>query len=181
MEKMRFLLPLSLPLGLLVSGLAQAASASYYPHTPGQRWSYASGETQIVGQPVTYRGVQVVPVNHQLGTVLVRQDLLEYRKDGSVWLRGVHQGGKLSWYAQPLNVYPPGPLRVGQSWMTGKDSATVTGIKAVKTGVGNFNALVIEVRPGGTGRPQRNAFVPTVGIVQFETAEGTVIPLVSRK
>lgn len=73
----------------LSTPLAAAINANYYPHAPGQSWTYANGETQLVGQPVTYKGIRVVPVNHQFGKILVRQDLLEYRPDGSVWLRGV--------------------------------------------------------------------------------------------
>lgn len=162
-------------------GMAQAAPANYYPHAAGQAWTYASGETQVVGQPVTYRGVQITPVNHQLGRTLIRQDFMEYRADGSVWLRGYHQGGKLTWLARPLNVYPPAPLQVGQNWKSGLDSMQVTGVKAVKTAAGTFNAFEIASRQGGTGRPQYSYFVPTVGIVQYQTAEGTVIPLQSRK
>lgn len=173
----RFLL---LPLFLVVS-VSLAAARLYYPHQAGQSWTYGNGETQVVGPPVTYKGVSLVPVNHQFGKILVRQDLMEYRADGSVWLRGVHQNGKLQWYAQPLNVYPPGPLSVGQSWKSGQDSVTVTGVKAVKTAAGTFNALVIATTPRGSRRAQLAYFVPTIGVVGYQTAEGSVVPLVQRK
>lgn len=170
------------PLFLLpLLGLSLAASSPYYPHQAGRSWTYANGETQVVGQPVTYRGVRVVPVNHQFGRILVRQDLMEYRPDGSVWMRGVHQSGKLHWYAQPLNVYPPGPLTVGQSWNSGPDQVTVTGTAAVKTRLGTFNALVLATVPGGSKRAQFSYFVPSVGVVQYQTAEGTVVPLTARR
>lgn len=165
----------------LVSAAQAAAPADYYPHRPGQSWTYASGETQIIGQPVQYRGAQVYPLNHQLGNVLIRQDLMEYRPDGSVWLRGFHQGGKLTWLTEPQNIFPPGPLRIGQRWQTGNNSVQVTGVQGVKTNEGTYNAYVIATRPGGTGRPQYQYFVPTIGVVQFNTAEGTIVPLTRRK
>ena len=170
-----------LPVFLLVAVSLAAVNSQYYPHQAGQSWTYGNGETQVVGKPVTYRGVNIIPVNHQFGKILVRQDLMEYRADGSVWMRGVHQNGKLQWYAQPLNVYPPGPLSVGQTWKSGQDSVTVTGVKAVKTKAGTFNALVIATLPQGSTRPQLAYFVPTIGVVGYQTAEGTIVPLMERK
>lgn len=166
-----------LTLGLVLLPLAQAVGKNYYPHAPGQSWLYSNGETVVVGQPVRYRGVEVVPTNHQFGKVLVRQDLLEYRADGSVWLRGVHAGGKLSWYGQPLNVYPPGPLRVGQTWATGQGVSRVESVSGIKNEAGHFNAFVISTQYPDS-RPQWAYFVPSVGVVRYQTAEGTIRDLV---
>lgn len=168
-------------LTLLLLSPALSLGVNYYPHQPGQSWTYANGETQRVGSAVSYRGVQVIPVNHQFGNILVRQDLMEYRADGSVWLRGVHQNGKLAWFAQPYNVYPPGPLRVGQGWKSGPDSVQVTGVKAVKTRSGTFNALVISTTSGTQSRAQLSYFVPTIGVVGYRTADGSEVALVERK
>lgn len=167
-----------IPLLFCLSCVGLAANTRYYPHAEGQYWLYSSGEMQVVGKPVTYKGVKVTPLNHQFGKVLVRQDLLEYRPDGSVWLRGVNQGGKLQWYATPLNVYPAGPLSVGQSWQTGQAISRVTGGASVKNAAGTYNTLIISTETPGSGRSQQSYFVPGVGVVRYQTAEGGVTELV---
>lgn len=167
---------LLLAAALLGHGQA-GVGADYYPHAPYKYWLYSSGEMVVVGQPVQYKGISVVPTNHQFGKALVRQDLLEYRADGSVWLRGVNAGGKLTWYAQPLNVYPAGPLRVGQSWAMGSGQSRVIGTGAVKNTSGTFNALIISTETAGS-RSQWAYFVPSVGVVRYQTADGAITDLV---
>ncbi|UBV43601.1 hypothetical protein LAJ19_05140 [Deinococcus taeanensis] len=174
-------------LTLLFAAATAAAAATldahYYPHKPGTRWTYASGETQVVGAPVTHRGVNVVPVSHQYGSTTYTQDLLEYRKDGSVWLRGVNAAGRLQWYAPPLMVYPPAPLAPGRTWQSAtgplRMKATVTGVAPLALTAGTFNALSIrtETTAGGKTSVQTSYFVPTVGIVRYETADGARIDL----
>lgn len=171
----------SVSLALVSASLSAPVSPHYYPHQAGKSWTYGNGETQVVGAPVTYRGLSLVPVNHLFGKLLVQQDLMEYRPDGSVWLRGIHQNGKLTWLAQPLNVYPPGPLSVGRRWKSGPDDVSVTGTQAVKTSAGTFNALVVTTFSSGGKRAQHRYFVPTLGVVQFQTADGTVVPLIDRR
>ena len=51
----------------------------------------------------------------------------------------------------------------------------------MKTAAGTFNALVIATLPQGSKRPQLAYFVPTIGVVGYQTAEGTVVPLTERK
>ena len=172
-------------LGLLGAALlnAQALDSNYYPRKAGTRWTYSSGETQIMGAAVTHRGVPVVPVSHQYGSTTYTQDLLEFRADGSVWLRGVNVGGRLSWYAQPLNVYPPGPLSPGMTWKGSNGAvrtvSTVTGVTPLKTAGGTFNALTIQTETTAAGKisVQKTYFVPTLGVVRYETADGTRIDL----
>ncbi|MDV6373476.1 hypothetical protein [Deinococcus arenicola] len=173
---------------LLLSALAWAAAQGqaypdYYPHKSGTSWTYSNGETQVVGPAVTHRGVQVVPVSHQFGGKTFTQDLLEYRPDGSVWLRGVNAGGRLGWYAAPLEVYPPAPLGPGQRWFSGKGNlksvSTVTGMAAINSGGRRYNALSIrtETNAGGRISVQTTYFVPSVGVVRYETGDGAQIDL----
>ncbi|MVN87409.1 hypothetical protein GO986_11585 [Deinococcus sp. HMF7620] len=163
---------------------ALAPDANYYPRRPGMRWVYSSGETQVAGAPVVHRGVTVTPVSHQYGATTFSQDLLEHRADGSVWLRGVNTGGRLTWYTPPLNIYPPGPLRPGMTWQSAAAGVTqrslVTGVAPLTTPAGAFNALKIrtETTAGGKVSAQTTYFVPTVGVVRFDTADGSVIQLV---
>lgn len=164
-------------LGMALSS-ALAVNTNYYPHAPGNYWTYNSGEMQVVGKAVSYKGVSVIPLNHQFGKILVRQDLLEYRSDGSVWLRGVNQGGKLQWYAAPLNIYPPGPLKMGQEWATGASISRVVGSSGVKNQAGTYNALIISTETPRAGRAQLAYFVPGVGVVRYQTAEGGITELI---
>ncbi|GGN30533.1 hypothetical protein [Deinococcus daejeonensis] len=183
---MRPLLPLLLTaLTLLpaVQAVTPALDPNYYPHRPGTRWTYSSGETQVVGAPVTHRGVKVTPVSHQYGSTTYSQDLLEYRADGSVWLRGVNAAGRLSWYSPPLLVYPAGPLQTGQSWQAASGplrmTVTVTGTAPLKLAAGTFNALILrtETVTGGRSSVQLSYFVPAFGIVRYQTADGSTIDL----
>ncbi|GAA5511749.1 hypothetical protein Dcar01_00462 [Deinococcus carri] len=168
---------------LLASSALSAPAPDYYPRQPGTTWSYSSGETQVIAAPTTVRGVPVVPVGHQYGGQTYTQDLLEYRPDGSVWLRGVKAGDRLTWYAAPLNVYPPGPLRPGQRWQSGggtlKSSSQVVGSEPVRVPAGTFNALVIrtDLMVGGRQSTQLTSFVPGIGVVRYQTADGSRIDL----
>ncbi len=173
---------------LLLGNLAWAAAQGqtypeYYPHKSGTHWTYSNGETQVVGPAVTHRGVRVVPVSHQFGGKTFTQDLLEYRADGSVWLRGVNTGGRLGWYAAPLNIYPPAPLTPGQRWTSVSGNMTVsgavTGVATVETSGRRYNALSIrtETSAGGRVSVQTAYFVPGLGVVRFETADGSRVNL----
>ena len=125
----------------------------------------------------------MVPVNHQYGGKTFTQDLLEYRPDGSVWLRGLNVGGKLMWYPSPLNVYPPGPLIPGQRWQSGagalRSVGSVLGSEAVRTPAGTYNALVVrtDLTVGGQPSTQITYFVPSLGVVRYITADGTRVDL----
>lgn len=128
---------------------------------------------------MTYKGVQITPVSHQYGGKTLTQDLLEYRADGSVWLRGLNAGGRLTWYPSPLNVYPPGPLTPGQRWQSGggglKSVARVMGTEAVQVPAGTYNAFVIrtDLTVGGRQSSQVTYFVPGLGVVRYVTADGS--------
>jgi len=168
---------------LLACAPTLAQGAHYYPHQPGRTWTYTSGETQVVAPSMTYRGVQLTPVNHGYGGQTLTQDLLEYRPDGSVWLRGLKVGGRLTWYASPLNVYPPGPLTPGQRWQSGgsalKSVGHVLGTEAVRVPAGTYNAFVIrtDLTVGRQQSSQVTYFVPGLGVVRYVTADGSRIDL----
>ncbi|ANE44037.1 hypothetical protein [Deinococcus puniceus] len=170
-------------------GAGAAPPNGYYPQKAGLRWTYTSGETQEIGPPAVFRGVRVVPVAHQYGSTVYTQDLMEYRADGSVWLRGVNAGGRVNWYTPPLNVYPPGPLTPGQTWSSSsgtpgsatlKSVSRVMGVEPVRIGTTSYNALLIRtvLTSSGTQSTQLTYFVPTVGVVRYQTADGSQIDLV---
>ena len=166
-----------------------AANDSYFPNTPGTQWRYSNGETQQTGKARVIGGVNVVPVGHSVNGKLVSEDYLEYRSDG-VYLRGVQAGGKLNWYLPPLQVYPASPLAPGQVWtsVTGSGlrlSGRVVGTQALRTQSGSYNALVVrsEVAAGGTvtgvqkSSTQYAYFVPGLGVVRYQTADGSTVDL----
>jgi len=177
---------LLLPALLLTPALA--ASPAYFPNATGTQWRYSNGETQLVGKPRVIQGVSVVPVQHSVGGRLVSEDYLEYRESG-VYLRGVQAGGKLNWYAPPLQVYPASPLAPGQVWtsVTGTGlrlSGRVVGTQALRTQSGSYNALVVrsEVGAGSSDGVQKSStqyayFVPSLGVVRYQTADGSTVDL----
>ena len=177
-------------LATVLAALPSAVPADYFPNSPGRVWRYSNGEVQQTLAGRTVQGVRVVPLSHSVGKQLVSVDYLEYR-GGGVLLRGVQAGagGRLSWYPSPLVVYPPGPLLPGQSWSSASGgpnglrlSGQVMGIQPLTTGAGNFNALVIrnEVLIGSDARKsstQYAYFVPGLGVVRYQTADGSTIDL----
>ena len=175
-------------LALLVTPVL-AANGAYFPSTPGIQWRYSNGETQQTGKARVIGGVNVVPVSHSVNGRLVSEDYLEYRADG-VYLRGVQASGTLNWYLPPLQVYPASPLIPGQVWtsVTGgglRLSGRVVGTQALRTQSGSFNALVVrsEVAAGGTAigvqksSTQYAYFVPGLGVVRYQTADGSTVDL----
>ena len=193
---MRFVLPVALSLFLLLGPALADMSPGYFPRTPGTIWRYSSGEVQQALATKTVQGVQVTPVSHTVGAQLISVDYLEYR-GGGVFLRGVQAagtGGRLSWYEPPLVVYPPGPLQAGQQWSSAsvavkkgtgslRLSGQVIGSRALTTALGSFNALVIrnDISSGNTTKnpsAQYVYFVPGLGVVRYQSADGSTVDLV---
>lgn len=189
-------LPAPLPLhsrtlaliGLLLAQ-ALAANDTYFPNTAGTLWRYSNGETQQTGKPRVIQGVNVVPLGHSVGGRLVSEDYLEYTPVG-VFLRGVQAGGKLNWYTPPLQVYPASPLSPGQVWtsVTGSGlrlSGRVVGTQALRTQSGSYNAYVVRSEvTAGNGKAgvqgsstQYAYFVPGLGVVRYQTADGSTVDL----
>lgn len=183
----------SLALAVFLLTPALAATDTYFPNAAGTRWRYSNGETQQTGRPRVIQGVNVVPLGHSVGGKLISEDYLEYRADG-VYLRGVQAGGKLNWYTPPLQVYPASPLTPGQVWSSVtlgglRLSGRVVGTQALRTQSGNYNALVVrsEVSAGaaaGSGAAgiqntsaQYAYFVPGLGVVRYQTADGSTVDL----
>ncbi|AZI41346.1 hypothetical protein EHF33_00105 [Deinococcus psychrotolerans] len=159
------------------------AAGNYFPNAPSTIWRYSSGETQVIGQPVTVNGVSVIPTAHQIGGTTVSEDLLEYR-GGGVYLRGVRIGKQVIWYTPPLTVYPSSPLSLGQRWESSsgglKLSSRVMGNEPLSLPAGNFNALLIrsDVSSGKSTSTQYSYFVPGLGVVRYQAAGGQVVDLV---
>ena len=170
------------PLLALLLSSAALASGVYFPSASATTWRYSSGETQQLGQPVTIKGVSVVPTAHQIGGRVVSEDLLEYR-GGGVFLHGVRIAGQVIWYNPPLTVYPSSPLTLGQRWESTsgslKLSSRVMGNEALSIAAGNFNSLVIrsDVTSGSSVSTQYSYFVPGLGVVRYQTAGGQVVDL----
>ena len=58
-------------------------------------------------------------------------------------------------------------------------TVTVTGTAPLKLPAGNFNALILrsDTTTGGSTSVQLRYFVPALGVVRYQTADGSVIDL----
>ena len=77
-------------------------------------------------------------------------------------------------------MYPPAPLRPGQSWRSGAGTVQVVGVQGVSTPAGTFNALVLRAQAPG-GKAEDRLFVPGVGVVRYQTADGRLTDLTGRR
>jgi len=169
---------------------AVAAAQDYYPSDPGMSWTYSSGETQTLSGPRELDGRQLMVLTHYFEGLPVSEDYLEYT-DGGVFSHGSAAGGQIYQYQPALVVYPAAPLQPGMSWtgttsLAGFDltlSAEVLGLRGVATPAGRFNAVQIRqttLTSNGGQTVLDIYFVPTVGIVRFQTQDGTVIDLIEK-
>ena len=170
--------------------LGVAWAQGYYPNEPGMSWTYSSGETQTLSGPREVEGRQLLVLTHYFEGVPISEDYLEYTDQG-VFSHGSAAGGQVFQYRPALVVYPPSPLEAGMTWtgttaLPGFDltlSAEVLGLRGVATPAGRFNAFHIRqtTLTSNGGRTVIDIyFVPTVGIVRFETQDGTVIDLIEK-
>ena len=170
--------------------LGVAWAQGYYPNEPGMSWTYSSGETQTLSGPREVEGRQLLVLTHYFEGVPISEDYLEYTDQG-VFSHGSAAGGQVFQYRPALVVYPPSPLEAGMTWtgttaLPGFDltlSAEVLGLRGVATPAGRFNAFHIRqtTLTSNGGRTVLDIyFVPTVGIVRFETQDGTVIDLIEK-
>lgn len=175
---------------LLMALVATAAAQDYYPAEPGMSWTYSSGETQSMSGPRELDGRQLMVLTHYYEGLPVSEDYLEYT-EGGVFSHGSAAGGQIYQYAPALVVYPSAPLEPGMSWtgttsLAGFDltlSSEVLGLRGVATPAGRFNALQIRqttLTSNGGQTVLDIYFVPTVGIVRFQTQDGTVIDLIEK-
>lgn len=173
---------------LLAAGAALAQG--YYPNSPGMSWTYSSGETQTLSGPRELGGRQLLVLTHYFEGVPISEDYLEYT-DSGVFSHGSAAGGQVFQYQPALVVYPPAPLEPGKAWtgttsLTGFDltlSAEVLGLRGVATPAGRFNAFLIRqttLTSNGGQTVLDIYFVPAVGIVRFQTQDGTVIDLIEK-
>ena len=184
----RAALALAASVALLAAPVAWAQD--YYPSRPGMSWTYSSGETQTLSGPRDLGGRQVLVLTHYFDGVPISEDYLVYSEEG-VFTYGSAAGGQVYQYQPALVVYPPAPLEAGKAWtgttsLPGFDltlSAEVLGLRGVATPAGRFNAFLIRqtTLTSNGGRTVLDIyFVPTVGIVRFETQDGTVIDLIEK-
>lgn len=165
-----------------------AGAQAYYPAEPGYAWTYSNGETQTLSGPREVDGRTVLVLTHAMNGVPVSEEYLRYQDDGVVSF-GTAAGGQVMRYQPPLRVYPASPLAPGDAWestttVEGVDitlSSTVEGVRGVQTPAGRFNALLVRqvTLTSSGGRTSLNLyFVPSVGVVRFETRDGTTVDLI---
>lgn len=177
--------------GLIIALLsASAAAQGYYPAGAGLSWTYSSGETQAISGPRGFQGHEVWVLTHYLEGVPISEDYLEYG-EGGVISHGSAAGGEVFVYSPPLLVYPPAPLEAGMTWTSTTAlpgfnltlDSSVVGVRGVATSVGRFNALLIRqtsLTSNGGQTVLDLYLVPGVGVVRFETQDGTIIDLIDK-
>lgn len=167
-----------------------SAAQAYYPAEPGMSWTYSSGETQLLSGPRDLGGRSVMVLTHYFEGVPISEDYMEYTPQG-VLSFGSAAGGEVFTYQPALVVYPQEPLAAGMTWTSTTSlsgfnltlSSEVMGLRGVATPAGRFNALLIRqttLTSNGGQTILDIYFVPTVGIVRFETQDGTVIDLIEK-
>ncbi len=175
-------------LALLVTSTTFAQS--YFPHRDGMSWTYSNGETQTLNGPVEIAGEKVMVLTHLLNGNVISKDYLAY-DDIGVFSYGTETGGQTLLYDPPLTLYAGDSLRVGQSWQSATSvagfditlAAEVLGMRGVRTDLGRFNALQVRQRTFTNTGAQTTLdlyVVPGVGVVRFETGDGTVVDLVEK-
>ena len=163
---------------------------SYFPHRDGMSWTYNNGETQTLNGPVEIAGEKVMVLTHLLGGNVISKDYLAY-DDAGVFSYGTEAGGQTLLYDPPLTLYAGDRLQVGQGWQSATSvagfditlAAEVMGMRGVRTDAGRFNALQVRQRTFTNTGAQTTLdlyVVPGVGVVRFETGDGTVVDLVEK-
>ncbi len=176
--------------GLIIAIFSAASAQDYYPAAAGLSWTYSSGETQTISGPRSFQGREVWVLTHYLEGVPISEDYLEYGEDGVI-SHGSAAGGEVFVYSPPLLVYPPAPLEAGMTWAstTGLPGfnltldSSVVGVGGVATPSGRFNALQIRqttLTSNGGQTVLQLYLVPGVGVVRFQTQDGTVIDLIDK-
>jgi len=171
---------------LLLLLLGLAAATDYYPHAVGMVWRYTSGEVQTITGIRTLGGVEVFELEHRYPGGGRMVEAMSYA-DG-VRLLAVRTGGRLLVYDPPLLLFPPPPLKKGQSWaqetrLNGQRLNVryqVLGVEGVRVPLGAYNAFKIRslmVGPSGSENEVILYFVPGLGVVRYATPEGGVIDL----
>jgi hypothetical protein len=167
-----------------------SAQEAYYPVRDGLSWTYSNGETQMLSGSKDVNGQAASILLKMYEGVAVSEDYLVYDAQG-VKLVGTAANGQLLAYSSVLQVYPPSPLQVGQSW---KSKASVSGIeislagevlgvRGVETSAGRFNALQIRqqtVTSTGGQTVIDMFFVPSIGVVRWVMQDGTTIDLIEK-
>jgi len=167
-----------------------AMAQAYYPAEAGMSWTYSSGETQLLSGPRELGGQQVMVLTHYYDGVPISEDYMQYSSQGVISY-GSAAGGDVFTYQPALIVYPQEPLAAGMTWTSTTSlsgfnltlSSEVIGLRGVATQAGRFNSLLIRqttLTSNGGQTILDIYFVPSVGIVRFETQDGTVIDLIEK-
>ncbi len=187
---MRWFLASFIALITLVFLTPVSAQESYYPARDGLTWTYSNGETQMLSGSRDVSGQAASILLKMYGGVAVSEDYLVYDAQG-VKMIGTAANGQLLAYSSVLQLYPPSPLQVGQSWKSKASVAgmeislagEVLGVRGVETTAGRFNALQIRqqtVTSTGGQTIVEFFFVPSVGIVRWVMQDGTTIDLIEK-
>ncbi len=167
-----------------------SAQESYYPSRSGLSWTYNNSETQIISDYTDANGNTAKALVHYLNGQPVSEDYMIYDEQG-VRSFGTASGGQAYQYAQPLIIYPPAPLQIGNTWssttkLAGFEislSGEVVAVRGVQTPVGRFNALQIRQKTVTSTGAQTTIdlfFVPSIGVVKWITEDGVVIDLIEK-
>ena len=187
-------------------GTLSLAQNSYFPSQAGTRWYYDNGEVQQlrpIADPALWlpslamlpipesEQAQLKALDYSLEDTVLSSDVLAFHSSG-VWLLGHSSGGEVLRYSQPMQLYGTPPLQPGQVWQSsaalldGERSLTqvqwqseVLAVRAVTTEAGRFNALVLRQASYSEGLTQQRDlyFVPSLGVVRWQEADGRVVML----
>ncbi len=166
------------------------AQESYYPSRTGLSWTYNNSETQAISEYTDANGNAAKVLVHYLNGQPVSEDYMIFDEKG-VRSFGTASGGQAFQYEQPLIIYPPAPLQVGNTWssttkLAGFElslSGEVVAVRGVQTPVGRFNALQIRQKTVTSTGAQTTIdlfFVPSIGVVKWITEDGVVVDLIEK-
>lgn len=192
---------------LLSLALPLAAARAFFPHDDGMRWTYDNGEIQELSGPyrladvavyfertvdAAFADYEVMKLSKYFGDILVSEDFLIYEEDAVYTVASNFVGASQYWYNPPMLLYQGNRWRIDDSWESVSNvlddrlqitlSSTIVATQAIEIPVGRFNAWVIHQNSfnnKGVQNVLELYFVPTIGIVRFQTMDGGTVNLVN--
>lgn len=190
---------------LLLAPLAMARD--YFPHNDGMRWTYDNGEIQELSGPyrladiaadfgrsveTAFADYEVMKLSKYLGDILVSEDFLIYEEAAVYSVASNFLGSSQYWYNPPMLLYQGNRWHIEDSWESVSNilddrlqitlTSHIVATQAVETPVGRFNAWVIRqdsFNNKGVQNVLELYFVPTIGIVRFQTMDGSAVNLLN--